>query len=131
MTDRELDAQVAMQVMGWTWFRVERHMLTGRQYFRALRKGNDSFSHFDAANMDEPVWENYGQSPPHYSTSISAAWLVVEEMNRRGYSIDFCGDPNEPYRCWFQSGDDATTCGQGKADTAPLAICEAALEALK
>ena len=109
---RELDALVAEKVMGW-------------EYIPGF-----------AATMAAPTWsqgENvYLETAKwHPSTSISDAFLVVEEMRKRGYSMEHSEDPGEQCRVWFQISDDVRTCGKGIADTAPEAICRAALETVK
>lgn len=72
---------------------------------------------------------------PHYSTDLIAAWLVVEKMQERGWriTIEDCADG---FHVWYGRA------GQGDEDfwvrapvaiaaTAPLAICLAALHALR
>ena len=68
---------------------------------------------------------------PHYSTRIQDAWLVVEKFDKKTFMMGrhrlsgnlrwvvdiFTGNKTGPYR--------------GIADTAPLAICLAALRAIE
>ncbi len=103
---RELDALVAEKVMGWE---LKGGVWWDREARPALR--------------EDKYW--------HPSTSIADTWLVVEEMRRQGFSMEYCEDPGEPYRVWFQVSDDVLTCGRGISDTATEAICRAALEAVK
>ncbi len=70
---------------------------------------------------------------PTYSTNIAAAWQVVEklkerfssvlvETNPRQYYVDIVTDKGTP--SYYRTVADA------EADTAPLAICRAALKAV-
>lgn len=63
-----------------------------------------------------------------YSTDISAAWEVVEELNGKyGFSLGRAGDYYEPDRKWnVRVGTNEWV----EADTAPEAICKAALLAV-
>ena len=78
---------------------------------------------------------------PAYSTSISAAWEVMEKLASLDFDVDLAlssevpGDDPERYYCGVQYGDDNAPwkpefryC-QVWASTAPLAICRAALKA--
>jgi hypothetical protein len=65
---------------------------------------------------------------PDFSTEISDAWMVVDKMKEDGWYIDIGN-----YREWFvsftrQPEDDSFA---GSGETAPEAICRAALEALE
>ena len=76
--------------------------------------------------------------PPPYSTDIAAAWLVVEKMQELGYPVlrlssgDSLGDKWQ-FHCsdaWRQVSHEEDKDFFANADTAPLAICRAALKAL-
>jgi hypothetical protein len=100
-----LDALVAEKVMGWRWedcFRAYTGVLTVRH-------------------------EEYG-GPPFYSTDIAAAWDVVEKMRER--RADFYIRFVSTWTVEFDSvaGDYN---GYTDGDTAPLAICLAALKAVE
>lgn len=61
----------------------------------------------------------------HPSTDIAHAWEVVERVRGGiGFSIQRCEMLG--WLCWFRSASDNVA----RADTAPLAICRAALLAL-
>jgi hypothetical protein len=91
--------------------------------------------------VPDPVSErgvSVGEAGPNgadlkkYSIEIAAAWEIVEKVkatSSRGYVLDFlrgewtvgnraCGDAGEPELYGFHAG---------RAETAPLAICRAAL----
>lgn len=64
---------------------------------------------------------------PHYSTDIKAAWEVVEKLGY-GWNIDKGNDTEHEFVVYFSNPE-----GQWKAvgDTAPHAICLAALKAIE
>lgn len=70
---------------------------------------------------------------PHYSTDISAAWEVVEKINssKNKWTLNSLRcDPNDGK---WQFGDidrDGSIWPDDKYDSAPLAICLAALKAV-
>ena len=66
---------------------------------------------------------------PFYSTDLLAAWLVVEHMLTQGYRFELVYEKTPPEADWgalFSAHDGA---GYGLGETAPLAICRAALKA--
>lgn len=112
----ELDAEVAERVMGWT------HLDRSSGYYAVgIHPGG------------------FREGVPRYSTDIAAAWQVVEMFQCTvviqrapspdgrvvGYrvsvpDITHKGKPGEPYRL----------AANADADTAPLAICLAALKTI-
>lgn len=67
---------------------------------------------------------------PDYSGSISDAWLVVEELEKRGITI-YLSSQNIKWNCEFctwLAGDIDTYGDIEDQSTAPLAICYAALD---
>ena len=99
---RELDAEIAEKVMG------------RKIYIRNNQPSyKDQFEH-------TPI--------PYYSTDIAAAMEVLKKLsNIKGYLIRL-----STYKCW--AGDSRWsadfTAGFAVAETAPLAICRAALKAV-
>jgi hypothetical protein len=83
---------------------------------------------------------------PSYSTEMAAAWEVVEKITQSiveakegqwwldglGFNPDDTSDPRtDRWRCWFTSErGGARIEASAEADTAPLAICLAALRAV-
>jgi len=67
--------------------------------------------------------------------SIADAWMIVEEMERRGYfwqiirgyTFSSPGDLSPKTKCSFWSGTDPYQCGTYAATSIKEAICEAAL----
>jgi hypothetical protein len=109
MTDRVLDADVAEKVMGWT---VEL-IVSGRDAFEEWR---------------DPQGWRYGATPPSYSSDIAAAWQVVEHMRTRGWRFEI----HELWEGWRAIFVLRATYAeyQERAESAPLAICRAALAAI-
>ena len=108
---RELDALIAEQVMGWTYHPY----------------GNGGGKWLDAAGKQVAFGGLNGGSLPHYSTAIADAWAVVEQLScttKQYWTIEY-----------FSTGCVATFNlndfeYQSSANTAPLAICLTALQAV-
>ena len=69
-----------------------------------------------------PDWDDKQSVYPDVSTSIAAAWKVVEKASTEG-----------PHKWWISNEHDVWYANAGgvaeaQADTAPLAICRAALK---
>jgi hypothetical protein len=110
---RELDQLIATKVMKHTVFSISPIVLIG------LQEANENGATRDLA---------------HYSTDISAAWEVVEKFQKEAWKVTVS---NLGDRSKFENDDyifDRWICRVGtnraKADTAPLAICLAALKAV-
>ena len=115
---RELDALVAEKVMGY-------YKATPESIGRGVRCWNKEG---DCATTEF--------SP---STDIAAAWEVVEKLTKNLHEVkdgewvlDRLGYLDGQYRCWFAMNvsDDVRWDIFAEADTAPLAICLAALKAV-
>jgi hypothetical protein len=114
----ELDALVAETVMGWPLFRGPSNVLPCVEH-----DGNGLRVYGPGADVFCP------------STSIAAAWLVVEKMAAEKRWMGMYG-PGKPApkrtelvrQVWLvRFVDDELTA----ADTAPLAICRAALKSVR
>lgn len=112
---REIDALVAEKVMGKCYYRAEHKTFSGRYIYKDRHL--NGWQKEEYVNGRYKEWEFYG---PHYSTDIAAAWQVVEKLNKDDFYMDY--DINE-YRCQFKKGRQMFE----RAETAPLAICKAAL----
>lgn len=109
---RELDALIAERVMGWKRCAVETH-------------GPDCGY----------WWENdlIGHNEPPFSTDIAAAWEVVTALDAKGLFVTFerrgerrtDGEFHMRWACGFWPDT-----VMREAETAPLAICLAALQAV-
>lgn len=65
-----------------------------------------------------------GWVAPYYSTEIAAAWKVLEKVQEIGSLQNFGGFG---WRCEIHTASPGGRDCAGEADTAPLAICRAAL----
>lgn len=107
---RELDALVAEKVMGWA----------------SVHPGDE----YDPRTPGSLVY--VGITPdqrqlailPPYTTDIGAAWQVIETLAARGVSLDM------QYRVFTAEWELNVGGALGYGETAPLAICRAALEAV-
>lgn len=99
---RELDAQIAMKVMGWQPINPMHLMIDA------------GYRWLDANGLYVK-----GAIPP-YSTDIAAAWQVVGQCS---WWFELILNPATGWLCKW--GD-----YEGRAMTAPLAICRAALAAV-
>ena len=105
---RELDALVAEHVMGWVW-----------------GIDDDGFQYLVPADWDEYMVP----AVPHYSTRIQDAWQVVEKTKLLD-DFELTKDgPMYQFGHYGEYGFDEWTL-YAEADTAPLAICLAALKAV-
>ncbi|WP_051291492.1 BC1872 family protein [Fictibacillus gelatini] len=108
---KELDALIAEKVMGWV-----------------SRTDKNEFAWWASDNSDIPKWFT-SQRNFRPSTNISDAWLVVEwlESNIGGISLEsHCDEKRYDFRVF--NGSDLIA---GRAETAPLAICLAALKCVE
>jgi len=125
---RELDALVAEKVMGWritAWNDGEpwgnREVFPPFEPINGIPADCDCISHSEAGE------------PPHYSTDIAAAWEVVEKMNV-DYDVMVRQQRFKPdvWECYIVRngpfGPYDRDFWEGRADTAPLAICRATLK---
>lgn len=106
---RELDAEVATKVMGWS---VE--LIVGPR---------DAFEEW----RDPQGWR-YGPDPKPYSTDIAAAWQVLEHVSASGWlwQIDMATEGG--WKVLIDHPDGRIR--SARADAAALAICQAALVAV-
>lgn len=78
------------------------------------------------AQISDDDWEPSFEPCPHYSTSIADAWQVVEKMKELGAEINIGF-----YEKWDCEFDYPIGCNwRAVAETAPEAICKAALIAI-
>lgn len=133
MTDlppgRELDVLICTKVMGFKNLREEEFC------------GIKDYVVDPTPEYVECIIRKCGLPVPHYSTSISDAWDVVEKLMRRKYFVSF-ELTNEITQNTALDGNDypvgdyyfnISVAGNftGCANTAPLAICLAALKAIE
>lgn len=124
----ELDALVAEHVMGATW---ERHANAHRDWL--------AFDHADSAKWravfatrDDDGNVEVWSACPDYSTDVSVAWQVVEKLHEWGLIVTISKGPDNftwDVRGWNDRTNDSRYIAHG--ETAPLAICLAALKAVE
>jgi len=84
--------------------------------------------------LPENGWDLIGDKVPYYSTDISSAFKVVEEMRRRGFDVEIVCRAfwNIAWLCIFSLREGQRNhLFDGNGDTVPLAICKAAPTALE
>lgn len=112
----------------WTWYNVAyMHSPDG---WWAANIGSDHGP--DSADGDLVRWiPNPDRAP---SVFIADAWLVLDTLEERGWfaTIERSNWPADQWTCRLTMSSDAASWapdGYGRGDTAPLAICRAALAA--
>lgn len=125
LSDRELDAAVAERVMGWTCRRERWLDHAGRdagittEFYASPTEGTITAAQFQPSKL------------------IQDAWLVVERMRELGFGFRAYWFPNGGnVKCCFATGFDPYDSPEDAAhdviaDSAPRAICLAALAALE
>jgi hypothetical protein len=104
----ELDKRIALEVMGW-------------KYDATIFGGEGGWI--------EPVNGWWDTDVPEYSTEINPAWQVVEHMRELGWSCEMSGF-DDWYVEFAKIEDHLLIIRHRNADTAPEAICLAALAAM-
>lgn len=123
---RALDALVAEKVMGWRRCHIE----ANDQQFVTVPP--------DWADLSTARWwgHDVNELVPLYSTEIAAAWQVVSALNRRGLyvSVDSAQNGEGSVAVLAHRPSVSDDCMEmmtsvRSAETVPLAICRAALQA--
>lgn len=130
---RELDALVAEKVMGYTL------RFAAKAWTDADWMGSDTPTETNVMAIYAPFEQfprsgAFDKSIPHYSTDIAAAWEVVEKLYERGLcvGVSTLHEWKTKCECSVYYADMAQRMvANADADTAPHAICLAALKALE
>ena len=142
LTDRDLAIRVAVEVMDfgpvhtvYAWKDRVKRGFPLTVLYKGPGLGNSDAYVTEAGEQLYCGNPHYVWGIPHYSTSISAAWEVVEKLKAH-YMITLIGGPDDEGGCeeWtcritargYRSQLDTTW--QATAPTAPRAICLAALK---
>lgn len=134
---RELDARVAVEIMGWAWYTFMNTNYVFGPYAEAWGYvfGLDSWSGWTSGRNGEtteidPVSLSGREGPPRYSSEMSDSWLVVEKMEAEGF--DWTVSPNETEfnRQRGPKGDCLYGTSNPAMTSVPGAICLAALAAI-
>jgi hypothetical protein len=137
----ELDAAIAEHVLGFHVERVTPDWYRGREVLLFFSPGETLVSYSADANACNAMMycngrdASDGTAPPlpAFSTDMAAAWRVVEKLATDGFycRIDSPFEPGALYRAGFTphgvTGWNGRPDFRAAADTAPLAICRAAL----
>lgn len=136
---RELDALVAEKVMGWTregagWHTKPWHR-PSKDYPGSIindwdSKGEHDFlvipnAHSGISNRVSFCGCEGDAEIPHYSTSIAAAWEIVEKLNSTEFVLERWPELQFTVRSTFIRGENFSV-----ANSAPHSICLAALKAM-
>jgi len=117
---RDLDALVAEKVMGWTEVRL-----------LSTTYDNSVWPVTVTGWVGIPPGETKEDDVDEFSTDIAAAWLVVERLGAKArrwcIGRDDEGAAWVVRTCWMSPPDRED---HGRGETAPLAICRAALRAV-
>ena len=128
MNNREIDALVAEKVMGW-----------GVKHFEASQNENSpvvqKLERWCVEGIDIPPEDEENDwlfgNMPWFSTNISDAWQVVEKMAKYGIAIHTPRDSEKGHMPWrvVIATDISGLAKAVNGETAPMAICLAALKA--
>lgn len=128
LSDEELDAAVAEQVMGWTKVVVNEYARENDPALALMPRPCFWVTEFGVNHCrTKEYWEAKRWRP---SSDMNAAMEVVEKMRDRGWFGEMCADsdPDDPwYASFHQRGHNNQVSIWGKS--LPRAICEAALSA--
>lgn len=127
MTPREIDALVAERIMGW----VRLEFKGGAVFFMPPDVAEQMYIR---QQSQECVSSGDEDNSPLYSSDITAAWRIVDQMRKNGYWLKlqspFEAD-NTKWNAGFTehsfTGWNGRPDNQRQADSAPMAICLAAL----
>jgi hypothetical protein len=127
MTDgkyyRDIDAEIAVKIMGFKWWRQKVRDLCIIAKSESYPP-NFSFDLFEQIDTPTNLFSDWDCDLPRFSTDIAIAWRIVEKFKMYEPQITW-NDEMGVWNCDFHKTEYF-----GKvANTAPLAICWAALEA--
>jgi hypothetical protein len=120
MTDREIDALIAKKVMGWTKVKTDDPKL-GPNFVMAYG--------VPPTYAEQIALQGTGEGRnhvPRYTTSMAAAWQVVEKLNCHIVLTVDPADIKPRYAVVYLEGRKLRN-GDAQGETMPRAICLAAL----
>lgn len=128
----ELDKLICEKLDGWRWVKNSKNA-NGWACNGLCGENCSKEEEFKKWNQDNKKFNGWvSPSTPHFSTDIAAAWEVVEKVRELGFdAIVVMHQDRIPY-CQFVKPIDEDNIEEylGTAETAPLAICRAALKAV-
>ena len=122
---RELDTLIATEVMGWEAIDPSRCPVCGWPW-----EGINGHSCTPGKCSTRPLPLVRYDTRARFSTTISAAWMVVDKMRDRGWDFDIRNFGTYTAAFHEQRSLMGASCS-ADAETAPLAICLAALAAIR
>lgn len=129
---RELDALVAEKVMGWIKTDESKYDEEGIE-MTVMESPQGAMAQAFGWGF-ECDFDDFGPSLPRFSSDVSAAWEVIEHFSEthRGSVVRWFGKNGERYAAsfWPLMETDVVPRDHIPAETAPLAICLAALKAV-
>lgn len=142
LSGRALDAAIAVEVMGYRWYVGEyigpsegsatRMFFLSPEGVKRFRDGGDW------RMAESPDYRDAVPVVPEFSSSWSAVQMVVEKMREKGWNFQVFGPEtgNEKWRGKFEFHVHPLSAHQerrvvGVADTFPIAVCRAALAAVR
>lgn len=158
---REMDALIAERVMGWELVDNDYYILNrpGDPFYKthpdpaglvptrdgkslgtpSQVKWQDLFEELEIHSVGlywiDPVNRSVVEADNFQpSTDIAAAWQVVERLEAINIGVELSHAPDDQWECWSLHQTEPNryeSWGQIWADTAPLAICRAALKAME
>jgi len=138
MEDLEIRKAVAVEVVGWKqrWV-VESYVglhfdsgaiTTHKQFYDE----KEARKFFDCQDQVAPYPRMHTEGPPAYESDIAAAWLVVEKMRADGFGFELDYGPTDASVCYATFTHMALRVfAHERLKPAPLAICKAALAAVR
>ena len=137
---RELDVAVAESIFGWHWTRGREAHSTDDTVYRWLHPPK-SYTNFTPATGDEPMLGGSIYFVPAYSADIGMAWQIVDymldwdgpfwwddfSMRSHRSADDSSWTWGAGFRYWTFPQNETTVIVEAMGNTAPLAICRAAL----
>lgn len=134
-TGRDLDRVVAEKIMEWSIYHYDKGHPNNCYYMLMDSSFNpvvfSQKQNWGQRKTEQEAWDDV----PRFSEDIEAAWQIVEEMERRGWSYDL-NSIFKPAACTFGKGlyDEYEHCWHEEycaaAQTMPHTICLAALKAM-
>ena len=129
---REIDAQVAVEVVGVDNMDFLCPRCLGTHFGSTIGDDNEVIDRVCHGPPMSCGWRGPAiEACPAYSTDIGAAWSVVEKMEENGFFFHLDTGCHAGNVCTFFIAPNMDDICEGVADTAPMAICLAALEALR
>ena len=131
---RALDAEIAERVFGRTLVAVSR--LKAGPFEAVIKCEGREIGEYGQYYLEDGSKIYLGKPfsfrhIPHYSTSIAAAWLVVEKLDRITDLTSFRHEGKLWYSFGFERPDGTRLSDDAEAETLPLVIARAALAAIR